>query len=196
MTKQYMNIANAFTPLYGVQHGLVLQNHERVDELNDRIVSRQFSDQPLQPNFDPRPTPTKYAHFPILDRRAPTHVPIVHAPIHRPTTNFNPATRKYHVSTYLENVDNETELRGQTQRLQRGGCDTMFVPSSDSNMYVDNWSVFGKGTGENVDHPYLFQKDTYHTTTPAIVRNGVVGGQTLFNNTRVQLLGIGGTPPQ
>jgi hypothetical protein len=189
MAKQYMNVESAFTPLYGVQHGLVLQHHERVDELNDRIASRQFSDQPLQPYFDPRPTPTKYAHFPILDRRAPTHVPIVPTPIHDLQTNFSPATRKYHVSTYLGNVDNETELRGQTQKLQRGGCDNLFVPSSTSNMYVPNWSVFGKGTGENTEHPYLFQQHEYHTTTPAIVRDGVVGSQMLFNNTRVQLLG-------
>ena len=193
MMKQYMNVANAFTPIYGVQHGLVLQHHERVDELNDRLVSRQFSDQPLQPYFDPRPTPTKYAHFPILDRRAPTHVPTVATPVHNPQTNFNPATRKYHVSTYLANVDNETELRGQTQRLQRGGCDQLYVPSSDSNMYVANWSVYGKGTGENTEHPHLFEQHAYTTTTPAIVRNGVVGSQMLFNNTRVQIGGL--VPP-
>lgn len=190
MMKQYMNVENAFTPIHGVHHGLILQQHEHIDELNDRLASRQFSDQPLQPYFDPRPTPTKYAHFPIIERRAPTHVPIVATPVHDPTTNFNPATRKYHVSTYLANVNNENELRGQTQKLQRGGCDNMFVPSSNSNMYIPNWSVFGKGTGENDEHPFLFQTHQYQTTTPSIVRNGVVGNQMLFNNTRVQLMDV------
>lgn len=182
-----MNVQSAFTPLYGVQHGIILQHHERTDELNDRIGSRHFSDQPLQPYFDPRPTPTKYAHFPILDRRAPTHVPITPTPIHNTQTNFNPATRKYHVNTYLANVDNESDLRGQTGILSRDMTASMYVPNSTSDMYVPNSTVFGKGTGENTEHPFLFQTYNYHTSSPEIVRTNQIGGQTLFNNTRVQL---------
>ena len=49
--------------LYGVPDGLLIGQQSRVDEINERIGSRQFSDQPLAPNFDPRPVMTKYMIF-------------------------------------------------------------------------------------------------------------------------------------
>ena len=54
---------------YGVPKGIMYGQQERVDELNERINKRQFSDRPLAPNFAPRPITTKYTHFPIMDRR-------------------------------------------------------------------------------------------------------------------------------
>ena len=51
--------------------------NERIDELNTRILARNKPDAPLPPNFDPRPTLTKYSVFPILDARMPATVPIL-----------------------------------------------------------------------------------------------------------------------
>ena len=51
----------------GVQYG----QNERVDELNDRMAQRHFPDMSLEPNYDCRPVPTKYSHFPIVNRRTP-----------------------------------------------------------------------------------------------------------------------------
>jgi len=39
----------------GVHREIIVSQHERTDELNQRIGSRQFSDTPLEPNFSPRP---------------------------------------------------------------------------------------------------------------------------------------------
>ena len=49
--------------------GVLIGQNERVEELNRRIVDRVSTDAPLQPNFDPRPVSTKYALFPVIDRR-------------------------------------------------------------------------------------------------------------------------------
>ena len=59
----------------GVINGVYYCNNERVDELNERIASRNIPSQKLQAQFDVRPVSTKYAMMPILDRRA---VPTVH----------------------------------------------------------------------------------------------------------------------
>ena len=56
----------------GVHREIIVSQHERTDELNQRIGSRQFSDTPLEPNFSPRPLSTKY-NLPMIV--APT-VPI------------------------------------------------------------------------------------------------------------------------
>ena len=50
----------------GVHRELIVGQHERLDEINDRIKSRQFSDYPLEPNFSPRHVSTKYSLMPIM----------------------------------------------------------------------------------------------------------------------------------
>ena len=52
--------------IHGVINGVDIGQHERVDELNQRIASRYFSDAPLEPNFAPRPVQTKQTIFPMV----------------------------------------------------------------------------------------------------------------------------------
>ena len=104
--------------IYGIPDGVYSGQNDRIDELNARRQSRQFPDQPLQPEFDPRPVSTKYSLFPMIDRRVPVNYanPLVEIPnkvaipnkvenvqnhIYSISTNFSPATRNGPVSGYL-----------------------------------------------------------------------------------------------
>ena len=62
--------------MYGTVKGLYYGQNERVEELNQRIQGRQFSDKPLAPNFSSRPAMTRYSRFPIVDHKIPVEEPI------------------------------------------------------------------------------------------------------------------------
>jgi hypothetical protein len=70
--------------------GILYGQNERVDELNDRILGRFQPDMQLQPNINFRAVPTKYSHFPIIDRIKQANVPIVSVPYYSMETNFTP----------------------------------------------------------------------------------------------------------
>jgi hypothetical protein len=181
-----MNIADSFQPIYGVHQGLSSGQFARVDELNDRVSSRQFSDIPLAPNFDPRPVTTKYALFPMIDRRTAPVEPIVQVPQHSTSTNFSPATRNGPVGAYLANVNTESVLRNQTMALQKGVGQSVYVPASNSDLYKT--SVYGRA--EVQTHPDLFLREKYTTQPSEVVSQSNIGRNTFFNHTRTQLRDI------
>jgi hypothetical protein len=187
-----MDIDFAFQEIDGLHRGLYRGQHERVDEINNRVHQRHFSDQPLEPMFDPRPVPTKYALFPMIERRAQPEIPINRVATHVVESNFNPSTRKYPFSSYLANLDTETMLRNQTVALQRGSEMGVYVPSSSSDLYRGFAPNGSMGTGENT-HPELFVRQQYSTHMPAVVTDTHLGKSQLFNHTRVQLRGMGGS---
>lgn len=180
-----MNIQDTETPLHGVHRGLYAGQFDRVDELNSRVSDRHFPDRDIQPNFGPRPVPTKYALFPVIERRAPVNVPIAEIPKHNLSDNFSPATRLGPVSTYLANIDTETILRNQTTVLQHGAEQSVYVPSSQSSLY----NVYPAGRIETQTHPGLFEPRQYETTPSSLGQYGV-GTNQLYNHTRTQLRNI------
>jgi hypothetical protein len=181
-----MNIAQSFQPIYGVQQGLTSGQFARTEELNARVASRQFSDRPLAPNFDPRPVPTKYALFPMMDRRTSPTEPIVRMPAHSVADNFSPATQNGPVGTYLANVNTETILRNQTVALQKGAEQGVYVPSSKSDLY--RTMVYGRT--ETQTHPDLFSRAQYTTQTSEVIDHSRIGHDRFFNHTRTQLRNI------
>lgn len=52
--------SNSNQPIYGIVRDAIVGQFDRVDELNNRIQSRQFPDIPLEPAFSERPVSTKY----------------------------------------------------------------------------------------------------------------------------------------
>jgi hypothetical protein len=184
-----MNVQEADSPLFGVHRGLFAGQFDRVDELNTRISSRHFPTRDLQPNFSPRPVPTKCSLFPIIERRAPVSVPIYETPKHSVSDNFNPATRLGPVSTYLANIDVETILRNQTTALQHGAEQSVYVPSSTSSLYKTE----AVGRAEEQTHPMLFAPREYYTTPSALGHYGV-GNARLYNHTRTQLRNVFDVP--
>ena len=78
--------------IHGVINGVHIGQHERVDELNQRIASRYFSDAPLEPNFAPRPVQTKQTIFPMVKNARSMKEKKVSYPDYNVQNNFNPGT--------------------------------------------------------------------------------------------------------
>lgn len=179
-----MNLQEYNQPLYGVQQGILYGQNERVDELNERIMSRNTPDMTLAPNFDPRPIPTKYSQFPIINRRTSGNERIIPVVNHNVGFNFNPATQNAPPFGYIVNIDTETALRNQTVSLQR---DTAFqgtyIPSSKSDLY--NVTVVSKPSVQ--PFPDLFDRPTFQTAIPANLEGSQIGKSSFFNHTRTQL---------
>jgi len=172
--------------ILGLPQYLYYGQNERVDELNDRMQSRHFSDSPLQPNFDPRPVPTKYAFFPVINRRTPLKEPVVPYLDYNLSANFNPGTQKAPPSGYLNNVDIENQLRNQHFALQHGSYQGVYVPSSNSDMYKVPVPL---GSQQDTQpYPDLFAQPQFNTVVSPDLTN--IGQDQLFNHTRTQLRGM------
>jgi hypothetical protein len=176
-----MNV-NENEKIYGVPEYLYYGQNERVDELNDRIKSRQFPDSPLEPMFAPRSVPTKYSVFPIINRRKPMNEPVIPYLEYNMKANFNPGTRNGPLSGYINNIDTETILRNQTIALQNAD-QAVYIPSSNSDLY----RVTIESTPTEQTHPLLFESPTFETKLHPNVANSNIGRDKLFNHTRIQL---------
>ena len=169
--------------IYGVPEGILYGQHDRTDELNNRMNERYFSDKPLEANFDPRPVPTKYAHFPIINRRTPAKEPIMHEPTYAVTDNFNPGNRRAPINGFISNIDVETKLRNQAFALQRGADQNVYIPSSKSDLYVT--SIVSRPGVQ--PHPDLFSRPQFVGRNVTNVENTNIGKDTFLNHTRTQL---------
>jgi len=174
---------NTNNKFHGVIEGVSYGQNDRIDELNDRIYSRHFPDIPLAPNFDPRPVPTKYSLFPIINRRKDSSVNINPDINHEVEINFNPGTNNAPPNTYLNNIDIETTLRNQTVALQHGAEQGFYIPSRNSELY--NVNVISKPSIQ--PHPNLFNKDKYYTNLPKNLEQNKIGYEIFNNETRTQL---------
>jgi len=180
---------NAPNSILGVPNGIMYGQFGRVDELNDRISSRHFSDIPLEPNYDPRPVPTKYSHFPIVDRRVPATVKKTVHLNHHVELNFNPGSRNAPASGYFANIDTETILRNQAFALNHGADQSVYVPSSKSDLY--NVTVVHRSSEQ--PYPGLFDRPQFKTTiSPNISGSLHIGADRFNNHTRTQLRGTTG----
>lgn len=178
-----MNLNNNPDSIHGVVHGLWLGQNERVETLNDRIAERQHISGPApQPNFNARPSSTKYSLFPIIDRRTQPIVPIDSTPMYNTVEHFVPATSNGPVSTYLANIDVETVLQNRHLVHQKGADQGVYVPSSKSDLY--GFSPVGRQEDMG-DRELLFRRNTVATKTPEIAMQ--LGQDRFNNNTRVQL---------
>lgn len=173
-------------PFYGVPNGCFVGQNDRVDELNTRIQTRQFSDTTLPPNYDPRPVSTKYSVFPVIERRKPIKEAKYTFTEHSVERNFNPATQNGPPSTYFRNIDTETILRNQTVALQRGAEQGVYVPSSNSDMYHNADFLSANRNSPPSIHQPLFAKPIFSASTPHISRFPV-GKDAFYNHTRTQL---------
>lgn len=181
------NIADAYAPLYGVQPGIVYGQNDRVDALNDRISARNVPDVPLAPNFDPRPVPTKYELFPILNARSTHADNITVYPQFSVQQNFNPGNNRAPPDTFLRNIDQESGLRNLGVALQHGAGQSVYVPNSTSDMY--KIPHINGSQMEPQPHPRLFRGVELPALNPSAARieRTNIGKDIFFNNTRVQL---------
>ena len=177
-----MSNLNSSSMIPGIPSGIYYGQYSNLGELNSRITERQFSDVPLLPNFDPRPTPTKYGYFPIVDLRPISKVNIIPQMDHYVELNFNPGTNKGPPSGYYNNIDLETNLRNLGTALQHGAAQGVYIPSSTSDLY--NVHVYGRQCEQ--PYPGLFTKPIFENSYHPNI-NQTIGSDIFFNNTRTQL---------
>jgi hypothetical protein len=174
-------------PIYehGRVPGVFYGQDDRVEELNKRLVSRQYPDKPLPPNYDPRPVPTKYSRFPIIDRKAPIKERLHNYDLD--DSSFYPTSTNGPPNTFLKNVDTETFLRNQTVALQHGASMGVYVPSSQSDLYKA--SVPASSLPMIQPHPQLFERNNSFSQPSGsyVLENQAVGRDVFTNYTRTQL---------
>ena len=157
-------------PIYGLHVGLQNGQHDRVDELNERMLERAFDNKPVKPVFDPRSAPTKYSAFPILDRRT------------KPTTKIH---LEYEKEPVGQNIETETDLYGRNDRNAVYDSGSRFKPSLDSDMYK---VVVGKSTDlPPVERALLFEQQQFDRFVHPNLNSQQIGNDIFYNHTRTQL---------
>jgi len=180
-----MNLQMPTTNFYGVQQGVMYGQNDRVDELNSRITSRNTPDAPLRPNYDPRSVSTKYAHFPMINRRAPSYEPALNYLDHNVSVNFNPGNSRAPPAGYSNKIDVENVLRNQFFAMQNGAGQHVYIPSSNSDLYKT--TVVSKPAEQ--PYPLLFEKQAFSNNLHPNLDNTAIGRSDFFNHTRTQLRG-------
>tara|TARA_B110000879_G_scaffold212893_1_gene311686 strand:+ start:2619 stop:3161 length:543 start_codon:yes stop_codon:yes gene_type:complete len=169
--------------IHGVPSGVLYGQNERVDELNNRISSRNFADSPLEPHFAPRAVQTKHTIFPIVKNSRHSTESSLPYPVYNNSTNFSPGNNGAPSSGFLQNVDVETILRNQSFGLQHGASQAVYVPSSNSDLY----NVTVVSTPSSQPHPDLFTKQQFNNGVHQNLVNTDIGMDRFFNHTRTQL---------
>jgi hypothetical protein len=170
-----MNLQSNIFSNNGVIHGVIYGQNERIEELNQRYIARQFSDMTLAPNFDPRPVSTKCIILPCIDERHESIQSSHAANIQKDTTQSN---------GFSKHIDIETGLRNQGIALQHSN-QSEYIPASDSDLY--RVTIVSRPIEQ--PYPLLFSNPSYTTTLSSTTSQPI--GRELFNNhTRTQLRGL------
>lgn len=190
---EYSSTDNLFQ---GVVQGCLFGQQDRVDALNERIQSRQFTDIDLRPNYDPRPAQTKYVRFPMMDTNHTLNIkePLKKYECNKFTSHLANSKIPIFYATsnngaVLRNIDLETNLRNQKVALQHGAYQGEYVPSSKSDLYKVEISK-SSNVGDQ-PFPQLFTSTKLQNPTiPSIKKYPNIGKSELFNHTRTQLRNI------
>ena len=167
--------------ILGVPKYALYGQEDRVEELNKRIGSRNNIEKKLEPNFDLRPTSTKYDHFPVLDKQ-PTPKKQDYE-TYKLSNQFYNGNARASPSGYFSNIDLESNLRNQHFALQKGASQSVYVPTSESDMY----KVKVPYIPSEQPHPTLFTQQKFSAELHENLQNNKIGVDTFHNHTRTQL---------
>tara|TARA_B100000401_G_C52629017_1_gene635062 strand:- start:22 stop:612 length:591 start_codon:yes stop_codon:yes gene_type:complete len=188
----------------GVFEGVQYNGLERLQEIDERIYSRNFSDNTAQVLFKHRPKSTKYSQYSdvFLENKNNTEINkygnasvlnsnkslldrgknntdekgMKHLSLSNTVEGLNPMEKPW--NTYVANIDQESILKNQIRNVEH-------IPSSQSDLY----NVFLPNTsGVGQPHPLLFRNET-HTNQHQEVMG--FGSDTFNNHTRQQLKLLG-----
>lgn len=155
-----------------------------IEQTNERISSRNIPSSMLQPYLDVRPVQTKYMHLPIVDTKPVPKTTLVQPPLYSTQQTFNPGTRKSPWCGFTQNVNVESELRGQKYALQKSD-QAVYVPSSKSDLYTYKFeNNMNQQQQQQQQFPELFTPQTFPVFNPNPEN---IGNDFFNNNTRVQL---------
>ena len=108
--------------------------HERTDELNNRILGRNYASQQMAPKYFSRPVTNRRVLFPKVDQRKEMNVVKGIFQNYDMTKAFHPGVGGPY-NAYSDNIDKESSLFNRFQPLQR--CpQTTFFPNTYSDLYV------------------------------------------------------------
>jgi len=161
-------------------------------DTNSRISDRNVPSHPMRPYLDVRPAPTKYSHFPVVDPRAQPDVPLLNYATHDVHLNFAPGTGKSPWSGFVNNINEESELRNQIYALQRcSQC--LYVPSSTSDLY--NYEVRSNISNDHAmglaRRSVLFAPPQQFNSFDPNPNSNIIGISLFNNSTRAQLKEMG-----
>ena len=113
---------------------LTICNISRDEELSKRISARLQCSAVPSVCYDPRPVPTKYTDFQIMDAR-PNGISHNTPTLHCSEKSFFCGTTKAPWNGFASAIDDESTLRNQFFALQK--CEqSNYVPSTNSDMYA------------------------------------------------------------
>ena len=120
----------------------------------------------------------------MFERSSSSSVPIEENYNHSLEKNFSPPVAAVGpVSGFINNVDQESELRNQYHALQKGAGQDVYIPSSNSDLY--KVSVVSRPSEQ--PYPGLFETQQFDQRNHANLAHGNIGKETFHNNTRTQL---------
>ena len=153
-------------------------NIEYDNALNTRLHERIFPSQELQPNFAPRPVPTKYTHFMTTAHSPQSSVELRNYQEFNTPNVFYSGNAKGPVQYALQQVDTESLLENRFMGLQKNDH-AYYVPSIYSDLYQNKGSIPSK---EN-------KIDQYKLTPPIITNPNKcnLAPNTFHNSTRYNL---------
>lgn len=144
---------------------VIYQDDSRVQTLNNRVFERNIPDTILQSYFDPRPQNTKYHRFPLLDRVVKNSFPIHKRKDFQPRIHFNPGTTAPFEGK-ATNIDSESRVKNMFMSNQKYGNQNVFIPSSKSDMYLNDVQKYNMDFNEPEVHPFLQERNTFASFNP------------------------------
>lgn len=163
---------------------LLIRDNKRLDEINERIMSRRFPDVELKPNLSVRPVGTQCTHYPIIDHRKNDIMSKEYLE-HYVETNFAPCHAKAPVKNCKKHFEIENELRGQNTPLHKGDLGLKYIPHLESDMYKVQIPEPSLVVAQ--PHPLLFSVNQFETNSNVGYINNNIGRETFNNSTRTQL---------
>lgn len=100
------------------------------NELNERIYKRNIPGKNMKPNYDYRPTPTKYIDINKIKKEDTNEEKLF---TYKLEQKFNPGYRG-EVDYFFSEIDKESELRNQFMALQKNP-QSHYIPNENSDLY-------------------------------------------------------------
>ena len=134
---------------------------DRIEQLNERVYSRNLASTIPAIYFSPRPVSTKYATMPILDQFNKSNVSLQYKQAHDVQSIFLPGSSAPW-SGFVDQIDVESSFRNE------------YTPSSTSDLYAH--SVPSKQVTQ--PHPHLFSHVVSSHKTPEFKENKIFNNST------------------
>jgi hypothetical protein len=142
---------------------VVYNNKYRLDELNDRLLSRIYPDYIIPQSISPIPIETRHTILgQSIDPRKSSEVEIIkYSPLNSSISNNFICGDRGEPNWFLANIENENILRNQYFALQKGGAPQgVYIPSSTSELYRPQLPINTKPVEQ--PFPHLFEKTQFN----------------------------------